>query len=402
MYDVIVIGARCAGSPTAMLLARKGYKVLLVDKAEFPSDTISTHIIFPPGEERLKHWGLLEKVKATNCPVINDIGFNPGPFELIGAPPSPAGIHGIIAPRRILLDKILLDAAVDAGAEARENCLVEEIIVESGTVKGIRCKIKGGLSVVEKARIVIGADGRNSLLAKSVNAEKYIDRPILACWYYTYWSGVNTKYLYLYSKPNCAFGTIPTNDGLTCITLAIAASEFHQFRSDIEGNYMKTIALSEELAEIVNRGKREERFFAMSDLPNFFRQSYGPGWALAGDAGYHKDPITGQGISDAFYAADNLSEAIDAGFSGRESMETAMAAYQKNRDEKSMPMFGLTCDWASMQPPPPEMENLLLALRGNQVETNNFFGTLAGTVSIPEFYSPENMQRITGVTNVAN
>ena len=400
MYDVIIIGARCAGSPTAMLLARKGYKVLLVDKAEFPSDTISTHIIFPNGVERLKRWRLLDKVMATNCPVIHNMGFNPGPFELMGTPPSPPGIEGTVAPRRIKLDKILVDAAVEAGAELRENCIAEEITMSDGSVTGIRCQSKGGSAITEKARIVIGADGRNSILAQSVNAEKYNDQPPLTCWYYTYWSGINAKGLTLYLRPNRAFGTIPTNDGLTCIPVIATANEFHEFRSDIEGNYMKTLELSDEFADLVRQGKREDRFYGMSDVPNFFRKSFGPGWALAGDAGYHKDPITGQGISDAFYAAESLAEAIDAGFSGKEILETALAQYEKRRDEKSLPMYGLTCEWATLQPPPPELQYLLAALRENKTETDNFFGALAGTVSIPEFYSPENIQRIIGVAKV--
>ena len=398
MYDAIVIGARCAGSPTAMLLARKGYKVLLLDKAEFPSDTISTHIIWPSGAERLKRWGLLESVLATNCPLIRRMIFDLGPFALSGSPPASDGVFGIIAPRRTVLDKIIVDAAVKAGAELRENCLVEEIVMNDDRVTGIRCRIKGGSSVTEKARIVIGADGRNSIVARAVKAQEYNARPPLSCWYYTYWSDVPVEDLVLYSRPNRAIGTIPTNDGLICLPVAWTANEFRDYRSDIEGNYLKTLELTNGLADLVRQGKREERFFGMADLPNFFRKSFGPGWALVGDAGYHKDPITGQGISDAFHAAETLTGALDAGLSGSESLEKSLARYEQSRDEEVMPMYEFTCDWATLQPPPPDMEYLFSALRGNQAETDRFCGTIAGTVPIPEFFSPENIQRIVGAT----
>src|SRR5687767_2509845 len=303
-YDVIIIGARCAGAPTAMLLARKGYKVLLVDKAKFPSDTISTHIIFPKGVELLMRWGLLDRIFASNVPVINRMGADFGPFTLTGSPPLPEGVPGIIAPRRIILDKILIDAAIEAGAEFRENCMVEEILMDGDQVTGIRCHSKGGKTVTEKARMVIGADGRNSMVAKTVRAESYNVIPTLTCWYYTYWSGTQIRDLVLHSRPNRAFGAIPTNDGLVCLPVACSVSDFQDFRSDIEGNYLKTLDMHPELAELVRQGKREEKFFGMSDNDNFFRKPFGPGWALVGDAGYHKDPITGQGISNAFRDAE--------------------------------------------------------------------------------------------------
>jgi flavin-dependent dehydrogenase len=289
----------------------------------------------------------------------------------------------------------LADAAVKAGAELRENCVVQEIIRDENRVTGIRCSTKGGSSVMEYAQMVIGADGKNSILARTVNAQKHIFRQPMTCWYYSYWSGIPIEDIVFYSIQDRAIGAIPTNDGLTCITVAWPFNEFHTYRSDIEGNYMKTIELNKGLAELVHNGRREERFFGMADLPNFFRKSSGPGWALVGDAGYHKDPITAQGISDAFRGAEILTVALDAGFSGKETMEKALEDYEWKRDEEAMPRFEFTCDWATLQPPSPDMEYLFNALRENQVETDRFFGTIAGTVSISEFFSPENIQRIT-------
>src|SRR5262245_49238095 len=166
-YDAIVVGARCAGSPTAMLLARKGYNVLLVDRATFPSDTISTHLIHPPGVAALKRWGLLERVKATGCPAIHRYAFDLGPFVMDGSPGT--GDNAVsYAPRRTFLDKLLVDAAAESGVEVREGFSVEEILFDNGRVVGIRGRDAGGKTVTERARVVVGADGLHSFVAKAV------------------------------------------------------------------------------------------------------------------------------------------------------------------------------------------------------------------------------------------
>ena len=398
MYDAIIIGARCAGSPTAMLLARRGYKVLLLDKASFPSDTVSTHIIFVQGVLKLKRWGLLDKIIASNCPVIRKVAIDLGPFTLEGSPAPFDSVSDIIAPRRKILDQILVDAAVEAGSELRENCSVEEILISDGRVTGVRYRTKSGAEVIEKARMVIGADGRNSTVAKAVKAEEYHYRPKQTCWYYTYWSGVPIDALTMHSRPFRVIGCIPTNDDLVCMNVVWPANEFHTYRSDIEGNYMKTLQLVDGLSEIMRKAKREERFTGITELPGFFRKSYGPGWALVGDAAYHKDPVTGQGISDAFYGAEKLAEAIHADFSGADLMESALSIYESERDEKVMPMYDFTSEWAKLEPPNPEKLALFNGLNGNQAQINRFIGTVSGTIPLQEFFSPENIEQIIGAT----
>ena len=170
MYDAIVVGARCAGSPTAMLLARAGYRVLLVDRAGFPSDTLSTHYIHQPGVARLRRWGLLDRVVATGCPPARRMTFDVGPFALSGAPTPADGADAAYAPRRYLLDQILLEAASAAGAEVRERFSVGELLIEDGRVTGIRGRQAGGATVTERAAIVIGADGMRSRVARAVGA----------------------------------------------------------------------------------------------------------------------------------------------------------------------------------------------------------------------------------------
>jgi len=171
--------------------------------------------------------------------------------------------------------------------------------------------------------------------------------------------------------------------------------EFGEFRADIEGNFLKTLRqLTPELADRVQKGKREERFVGTADLPNFFRKPYGSGWALVGDAGYHKDPVTAQGITDAFQQAELLAGAIDAGFSGRQPLQEALAEYERRRNEDVIHRYELACDFARLAPLPPEMRRLLEALRSNQPDTDRFFGIFAGTVPVPEFFATQNIERI--------
>lgn len=185
IYDAIVVGARCAGAPTAMLLARRGYRVLLLDKAGFPSDTLPTHYIHQPGVARLARWGLLDKVVASNCPPIRQYTFDVGPFALVGVPPATDSIAEAYAPRRKVLDQILVEAAVRAGAEVREHFVVQAIVTDGERVIGIRGHAIGGAMVSEQARIVIGADGMRSLVARSIQAATYKVVPARTCAFHT-------------------------------------------------------------------------------------------------------------------------------------------------------------------------------------------------------------------------
>ena len=395
MYDAIIVGARCAGSPLAMLLARKGYRILLLDKASFPSDTISTHHIHQPGVAYLKRWGLLEKLRASNCPSTKQIKFDVGPFALIGSPPPADGVAEAYAPRRRVLDKILVDAAVEAGAELRERFTVEELTTDGKSISGIHGRDANGATVTEHARIVIGADGARSMVADAVKAPIYFDRGMLTCNYYTYWSGVQHEGVELYPREGRTIVVDKTNDGLSMICIVFPKEEFDRIRSNVEGEYLRTIQQNAPtLFERIRNGKREERFAGTGFLPNFFRKPYGNGWALVGDAGYVKDPILAQGITNSFSHAEMLAEALDEAFLGLRDMEDALADYEDNRNEEVLPMFEHNCQLAMLKPPPPEMVELLNALRGNSVEIGRFLGTVAGTVSLTEFFSPENVERI--------
>jgi flavin-dependent dehydrogenase len=389
MYDVIVVGARCAGSPTAMLLGRLGYRVLLVDRATFPSDAPRCHFIQPPGVARLQRWGLLEKIKASNCPSIPSVRFDMGSFVLVSSPPPVDGGTRPYGPRRTVLDKILVDSAAEAGVEVREGFSVQEVLMYGDRVTGIRGRTLDGATVTEKASIVVGADGMRSIVARTVQAPTYQTKPKLSCAYFAYWSGVPVEEIEIYERPQRAIFAFPTNDGLTCIAIECPVQEFQTFRADLEGNVLQTMALVPSLAERVQAGRREEQFMGSGDLPNFYRKPYGPGWALVGDAGYHKDPYLALGISDAFRDAELVAEAIDAGLSGRLGLAEALGNYERRRNEETMPIYELNAQLASLDPPSPEMQQLLCALCGNQAEMNRFFGVLQGTVPVSEFFSSQ-------------
>jgi flavin-dependent dehydrogenase len=392
-YDAIVVGARCAGSPTAMLLAQKGCRVLLVDRATFPSDTVSTHLVHPPGIAALRRWGLLDQLLAADCPPIDTYAFDFGPSALSGAPGT-EDTPVAYGPRRTALDKVLVDAAAQAGAEVREEFSVETVLSTDGTVTGIRGHSKGGISVTERANVVIGADGRHSLVAHAVGPLQYHEKPPLLTAYYSYWSGVPMSNRFeTYVRPLRGFAAWPTNDDLTVVIAGWPFAEFGANKKDIEGNYLETLDMAPEFAERVRGGKREERFVGTA-VPNYFRKPYGPGWALVGDAGYNRDFITAQGIHDAFRDAELCATALDEAFSGARSYDDAMADYQTARDQQVLPMYEFTTELATLQPAPPQMQELLATMEGNQDAMDGFARVNAGVTSPAEFFSPENVESI--------
>jgi 2-polyprenyl-6-methoxyphenol hydroxylase-like FAD-dependent oxidoreductase len=400
-YDAIIVGTRCAGSPTAMLLARKGYRVLVVDRATFPSDTVSTHVVHPMGVAALARWGLLDRLAATGCPAIHTYTFDFGPFAISG---SPGTNEAPVAycPRRTILDKLLVDAAGEAGAEIREGFIVEQILIEGHRVVGIKGHSKTGNTVTERAEVVVGADGRYSLVAAAVRAESYNERPPLLAPYYTYWSGLPMDGRFeTYVRAYRGFAAAPTHDGLTLTVGGWPYTEFETNKKDIEGNFLKIFDLAPEFAERVRGAKREAPFAGVA-VTNFFRKPYGPGWALVGDAGYNKDPITAQGIQDAFRDAEQCAAALDQTFTQARSFDEAMGEYQRNRDEHVLPMYEFTCQLATLEPPPPEMRQLFAAIAGNRTAMDGFVQMNAGTISPAEFLSPANVGAIFAAARIAN
>ena len=391
--DFIVVGMRCAGSPTAMLLARKGYRVLAVDRATFPSDTVSTHILHPLGVAALSRWGLLDRLAATGCPSIHTYAYDFGPFTIEGAPGTDEAPVGY-CPRRTILDQQLIEAAAQAGAEIREGFTVEEVLVEAGRVVGIRGHSPHGRSTSERAPVVIGADGLRSVVAEAVRPDRYDEKPILLAAYYSYWSGLPMDGRFeTYIRDKRGFGVAPTHDGLTMIITGWPYAEFAENKKDIEGNVLKTIDLVPAFADRLRAARREERFVGAA-VPNYFRKPYGPGWALVGDAGYNRDFITGQGMMDAFLDAELCVNALDKALSGTQPFDAAMSDYQRTRDARVKAMYEFTCSLATLEPPSPATQQLFAAVHGNQAAMDAFVRMNAGTISPAEFFAPGNVNAI--------
>src|SRR5829696_2866712 len=270
-YDAIVVGARCGGSPTAMLLARSGYRVLLVDKATFPSDTMSTHLAHPPAVAALARWGILERLEATNCPPITRYSFDFGPVTVAGTPRAVEGADKAYCPRRIVLDAMLVEAAVEAGAELREGFTVEEVVIDDGRVTGIRGHAKGGDTVTERAKVVVGADGKHSLVAKAIEPESYNEVPPLAPAYYAYWSGLPTDGVdtYIRAESRRGWAAVPTHDDLTCVVQGTPQADFATTKKDVEGTYLEGFELAPEFAERIRAAKRESGFMGAGDLSGY-------------------------------------------------------------------------------------------------------------------------------------
>jgi len=384
VYDVIVVGARCGGSPAAMLLAQLGYRVLLLDRAGFPSDTVSTHLVGLSGVARLYRWGLEKKVASSGCPPISRMTVRLGDAVFTGSPPAVDGIAHRYCVRRTVLDTILADAAVEAGAELREGFVVREVLFDGDRVAGVRGRGASGREMEERARLVVGADGLHSLVAEAVQARRYSEHPALTWCCYAYWSGIDLDGSELHLAGRRAVAAIPTNDGLTCVSVAWPAAETGAFRADGEANFTRTLGtLAPDLAARVAAGSRVRAFVGTSDLPNFFRQPWGPGWALVGDAGSCRDPLLAQGIADAFRDAELLAEAVDAGLGGGADLDDALAGYEEGRNQAARPGYELNARLASLEPLDEELAAWVRAAQQSQEETDRFLGVLAGAVPVP-------------------
>lgn len=388
-YDIIVVGARCAGSPTAMLLARRGHRVLVLDRATFPSDTLSTHVITPVGVAALDRWGLLDEVRGTGCPPIETWSFDFGPMSLRGTPPPVDGHSASYAPRRFVLDQLLVDAARRAGAEVREGVNVDEVLVADGRVVGVRAS---GETIT--ARVVVGADGRNSHVARAVGAASSHEKPQLQYSYYTYFEELPVDGFEVFIRPHRGFAAARTNDGQTMVVAGWRHAEAADYKADVERNFLATLESAPGLADRVHRARRVAPFLGGS-LPAYVRTPYGAGWVLVGDAGCSKDPITAQGMSNAFADADLVAAGLDEHLSGALDLDAAMAPWLADKESR-MPLYELTAELASLEPPPPEMQALVGAAAGNQAAMDGFAGVVSGTVSPADYFSPASVGAILG------
>lgn len=407
MYDAIVIGARCSGASTAMLLARQGHRVLVVDRSSFPSDVISTHFLWPHGMSYLNRWGVLDQVLAvtpshTSITVVND------GIPLTGTVPPELlreyfrDLHGddsnvvqsYASVRRRVLDQVLIEAAAKAGAEVRTNFAVRDLIFEDDRVVGIRGRTADGEVVEERARIVIGADGRNSFVARTLDLPKYDERPRCTFAYWSYYSGFDLGAGQIHRRGRLACAVVPTNFEQNMVLVWGPSDWSREFRHDVPGNFQRALDfVSPELGEVVRtEGTREERIYGTLDQAAFLRPLHGPGWVLVGDAESFKDQCTAIGMTHAFRDAELVSAALHRWLSGDASMDEAMVAYEsRRRSQNAAAYYDYVCTLAEMRPYRHDELQLFVALRGNQEETDRFIATHADIAPVSEFFQASNL-----------
>ncbi|MEU3557264.1 NAD(P)/FAD-dependent oxidoreductase [Streptomyces fragilis] len=395
MYDVIVVGARVAGAASALLLARAGHRVLLVDRARFPSDTLSTHYIHQPGIARLARWGVLDAVRATGCPALERTVYQVGDdVRLDGGTVPHDGQSAAYAPRRHLLDQILVDAAVAAGAEFRDGCSVSGLVFDGDRVVGVKCRAADGSPVEERARLVVGADGMRSAVARAVGAPFTVQDPLMSCIYYTYWQGVPSGFE-LYERPGRWIGAIPTNDDATLIAAYFPQAEFDQVRGNALENYLENIrTTAPDLYErAMDGGERVERLRGTGDQQNFFRTPSGPGWALVGDAAHHKDSITARGISDAFLQADLLADSVSGVLDHPEQLEKGLRSYGERLQDDLFEGYRNTLFVSRLEVTPDRLA-MLRSIQHSQDLTERYFAVAAGGMSVDDLYDEELHNRL--------
>lgn len=361
-YDVVVVGARVAGASTAMLLARAGLRVALVDRGSYGSDTLSTHALMRAGVLQLSRWGLLDRVAAAGTPPVRGVTFHyPGAEPVhVSIKPS-AGVDALYAPRRHVLDRILVDAAAAAGADVRYGTTVTGLLHdEQGRVSGVR-GLAGDREVRFDAALTVGADGIRSVVAREAGAPVVRQGRAAGAVLYRYLTGLPADgYQWAYGA-SAAAGLIPTNDGQTGVFVSTTPQRMHALRKGGTDAAFRTLvaraapALEERVAAAGATGRTR----GWGGVPGFVRRSSGPGWALVGDAGYFKDPITAHGITDALRDAELLTDEILEALAGGIPEAVALCRYQATRDRLSHRLFEATEAVAAYDWDVPQVQRLL-------------------------------------------
>lgn len=345
-YDALVVGARCGGAATAMLMARQGLDVLMIDRGEYGSDTLSTHALMRGAVLQLHRWGLLPRLIEAGTPPVRRTNFHYGDEAVSIAIKPSHGVDALYAPRRTVLDRLLADAAWEAGAELRYGHVLTALKRRpDGRVSGAVVTAPDGRHVEVDADLVVGADGLGSRVAQLVEAPiLHAGRHMVAA-IYGHWSGLAAEGYGWHYRPGVAAGVIPTNAGQTCVFVAVPPERFRdELRRDVEGSYHRVLVeLSSDLAEAVAAARLPGRFWAFAGRKGFLRRPVGPGWALVGDAGYFKDPLTAHGMTDALRDAEMLARAAATG------TPDAFEDYARTRDALSLPLFEATDAIASFE-----------------------------------------------------
>ena len=363
-WDAVIVGARVSGASTALLLARAGLRVLVVDRARRGSDTLSTHALMRGGVLLLRRWDLLDRVVASGAPPVRRVTFHYGAESMPISLKPYGGVDALYAPRRTVLDSLLVDAAESAGAEFRFGLALTDLLTHGGRVVGVALRDRGGGTWSERADLVVGADGRNSLVAARVAATTITAGTHEAAYAYGYWPAEGLNGYHWHYGDGLSAGVIPTNGGHACIFVAgppgvlARATRHHRpaaaqqaLLGRLDGRLADLVAAPPEGPVRIFRG-----------LPARLRSAYGPGWALVGDAGWWKDPLSTHGITDALRDAESLAAAVVSGAASARATEVALAGFQSQRDRVALAMDPIVDRLASHEWDLTEVRRLLLAL----------------------------------------
>lgn len=344
-YDVVVVGARVAGASTAMLLARAGLKVALLDRGDYGSDTLSTHALMRAGVLQLSRWGVLDEVAAAGTPPVDKTLFHYADGDMVQVSiRSSRGVDALYAPRRFVIDRILVDAAAAAGVDVHHGVTVTELLESDGRVTGVRGISSTGAPLTVHAGLCIGADGVRSVVAQQVGArveQQAVARAAVLFRYHADFCLAGYEWAY---GDGAAAGMIPTNDDLACVFVSTTPERMRTLRQQgTERAFAELfeVAAADHLPRL-RMSTPTGRMFGWAGVPGFVRRSWGPGWALVGDAGYFKDPITAHGMTDALRDAELLANAVVEAVSGARPEPHALAAYQRQRDALSTRLFAAT------------------------------------------------------------
>ncbi len=362
-FDVVVVGGRVAGSPLATLLAREGARVAVVERATFPSDTLSTHIFQAVGVNFLRRLGVLDDVLAAGAEPMTHIDLRRGSFSVQAPyPRRPGDIAGNLSIRRATLDALLADAAADAGADVMMATTLTELLHEDGRVAGVRVKA-GGIQQDITARLVVGADGRNSTVGKLTGARKYHVVPSERFAYWAFFEGATppteaTSIYHLWDGRCVIAG--PSDGGLYQVVLVPDNSFLPAFRADREAAFMDHARASAPVAAALEGATRVGKIHGIIKWESFFRESAGAGWVLVGDAGQFKDPTPGQGMTDAFRQSAALAPRILQGLAGSDAdLDGAMAEWAQWRDDDAFEHHWLSCDTGVAGPGPAAVPEIM-------------------------------------------
>ncbi len=389
-YDAIIVGARIAGAATALGLARRGARVLLLDAATFPSDTLSTHLLWSDALAALDRLGLLDATLATGAPPIERIRLAFGRHGNEAAIPTQGDLPPLMSVRRIVLDELLLDRVRRTpGITFHEGVTIDAVTRTAGVVDGVRgVARRGGVAFMAHAGIVVGADGRHSAVARAVGAAEYDVVPPILATYYRYYRDVaplDPATLEAYRDAEGGFCYLfPCDAGLWTLALSFPQADFDRVRRDHETELAAQIARKGGLGARLVSAEAVSSWRGAGDLTNFFREAAGPGWALVGDAGYHRDPITGRGIADALRTAELLVAALAHPLGERAA---ALAEYGRGRDALVRPLYDFTVERPPAGVTPDDWGTNLGRIVRDPAHLSAYIGFMANAAPSEAFYS---------------